>query len=465
MIENAGDHWLRYGLVLVIKQKVKADGTISWTLEPWTCLLIHLIQLIKSFSIIIVTKPTKSFAIYVGDFTYFYGGLGSRFYINIAFCLGAIYPFIFLGMLIPKKNRTRAIRCLKMFQLLKIGRREGLLSVMSDRSYRKLTKYISLVMKILYPMFVFTVIFCLILSGIYFYQLDDYLLEFPIWLFWSLHFWLYVCAVCTLCYVHSIYFICLCYYVTVSIKDQNRQLQTFNRNLILNLTEISERFGINDMSAWIRNNILYNNFNNPQPSTLLNQNPYEFIFKSKAKIPNDTENEQIDHKALNRLFYLRGKLFQHRHILKVLNNLKLCYSEIQCCDQFYGSLFRAWILIFWFALMTVIYMTLYSGALENLANSLAVASLAVAVLTPYLASAMVTKHINETYKLLNRLMLKPMPVITKWHYQLIIELVASKRNRVGFKVRHWYTLNRWNLIKVNIIIVEILMLKLTSYLL
>lgn len=458
LIENAGDHWLRYGFIRIIKKRVNSEGSISWTLTPWLCLLVNTIIAIKSLLIIAITNPSKEFSIYIGDFNYFFGGLGSRLYINIAYLITGAYPLILIGVLVKDKNKEKAIRCLQMFHMLKIGSKDGLMATLSEVSFRKLNRYTGWAMKMLYPTFAITVIYCALLSSVYIVNLDSWP-QLPVALFWVFHYWLDVCSVCTLCYVHSTYFICFCYYVSLALGDLNRKVVLLNQKLVLKLDVIAEQVGIENIREWHENQL--NNLNlHPieetgsdtlQPTCskqkielylALRNRPEKQIRKRKPLNP--IENEE----SLKRIYSIRGKLCRHKEIRQILSNLQLCFTEIRVCDEFFGSLFRAWITMLWFGLISVIFMALQSGTVENLANCLSMATLTFGCVSPYLAASVVVNKLDKTYKLLNRLMLKPMPFTTKWHYLLTIELLASKRKRVGFKVKDWFILNKKNLIKV-----------------
>lgn len=412
LIENAGDHWLHYGLIRVIKQRIGVDGLISWHLKPWRCIFVQLIVILKGIIILVEPLPTKTYAIWAGDFNYFYGGMASRLYMSAVYIFAAIYPLNLLWSLSKEKNRAKAIRCLHLFHMLKTGVTDELMSSLSDQSFQKLIRNAGILMKILNPLFFISFGYSGILSGIYLYQLDSWD-QLPIGLFWSVHYVLGVFGACSVCFVHSLYFACFCHYVCLAIDDIDTEIGNINNKDILKLEEIGKRIGFNGLKGW-RNNV-----------------------------------KEVDQKALHTLLFRRAK-FNNCKLLRLLNaRLQLCFAEIRVCDQFYGAHFRVWISCFWFCLVAIFFSAFKVRFIENVANSVAVICLAIAVVVPYLAASMVTARINRTYKLLNRLMLKPMPFSTKWHYLLTIELLASKRNKIGFKVKNWYTLSRFNLLKVH----------------
>lgn len=113
----------------------------------------------------------------------------------------------------------------------------------------------------------------------------------------------------------------------------------------------------------------------------------------------DDREEQINQRIERTLSKLRDGKFTHLKLLRsVLKTLNMALDEIRICDQFYGHLFRVWITAGLFSTLSLIYVSMFSGTFENLANGIAMVSCATPVLIPFLAASQVRIDICRIIK-------------------------------------------------------------------
>lgn len=144
-------------------------------------------------------------------------------------------------------------------------------------------------------------------------------------------------------------------------------------------------------------------------------------------------------------------LVSHHKMLRCqLDNLYETFKLIRSCNRYFDENLKLFVSILTACLLTFIYgLTGSESVSEFLAFLFGIFFMPFMIAFLFLMSAMLTEKLRCFYKVCHSLQQKRWRVSTKLHLLLLAELLASRRNRIGFRLRHWCTLDQMNLLKVS----------------
>lgn len=144
----------------------------------------------------------------------------------------------------------------------------------------------------------------------------------------------------------------------------------------------------------------------------------------------------------------RGFVF--RALKHSIQTLQSAFTEIRNCDSYFGQVLRFLLSCCVAAVVTGLYPLLYFDSLSQVCQSTVIILSGIGIATAFFFSAaIVSVEIKKCYKALYVQTLNQTNLRLKWHCLLMLELISSKRNKIGFHVKHWFTLNKMNYVKVN----------------
>lgn len=143
-------------------------------------------------------------------------------------------------------------------------------------------------------------------------------------------------------------------------------------------------------------------------------------------------------------------LASHHKILKrQFDTLYETVRMIRSCNRYFDQNLRLFVPILTACLLSFVYGLSGSETVsEFLAFFCGIIFIPFMISLLFLMSAMLTKKLSCFYKECHSLQQKRWRVGTKLHLLSLIELLASRRHRVGFRLKHWCTLDQMNLFKV-----------------
>lgn len=156
-----------------------------------------------------------------------------------------------------------------------------------------------------------------------------------------------------------------------------------------------------------------------------------------------TQNKIATHASL--VFGVVEATYLRKQFLNLMNVFKL----IKSCNAYFSIRLKLYFINLFAALLVIVYMF---GEAQNylefviFLTGLILLGLCIAFF--FVCASLVNIHVSKLYCVLNKHLINLEDPKIKWHQLLMIELLASKKFRIGFKIKYWCQLNKLVLLKV-----------------
>lgn len=138
-----------------------------------------------------------------------------------------------------------------------------------------------------------------------------------------------------------------------------------------------------------------------------------------------------------------------KYISQQINSITTCLDLIRSCNGFYGEKIKPLLITLLFATLGYLYtLPTAEGVSDYLVLGFGIVFCSFNIIYFFTAASLVKRKLILSYRILNQLQLKAKGFRAKWPIMLMLEMISSKKKRVGFEVKDWCKLNNWSLLKV-----------------
>lgn len=129
-----------------------------------------------------------------------------------------------------------------------------------------------------------------------------------------------------------------------------------------------------------------------------------------------------------------------------------CLALISSSNAYFGQKLKPLLATLFFGFLAYLYAFPTSTALsEKFFLGFGIVFIFFTIVFFFTSASLIKRKLNLCYRVLSRLQLKRISFRANWSVLLMLEMIGSKRKKVGFEVKDWCKLNNWSLLKVAMI--------------
>lgn len=150
-----------------------------------------------------------------------------------------------------------------------------------------------------------------------------------------------------------------------------------------------------------------------------------------------------------KVFMSSRNKWTHHFISKQINLIMKYVNLIRSCNCYFGQKVKPLLASVLSAILVYIYALPSAKGTDAVIYLFGIGFSIICTAFFFCSASLVKNKLKLCYRVLNCVQQKKLPFRQKWTLMLMIELIASKRNRVGFQIKHWCNLNNWTFAKVS----------------